>query len=311
MSHDSPTRNWEPERYRNRIAAIDAVLSVDPGERLRILVPDSDGLGPDGSPLPASRFPDGPPANPIAGPIHVTGAEPGDALAVVIEDVEPDRDFGRTGIGDHQSVIPASMFLPEEPMPAEVRRWSVQAGRGVAEMEPPEGSAGPTWSIPLRLFPGLLATAPPGKESADTLGAGDHGGNLDLTWLTPGTTVLLPVHHAGGLLFAGDLHAAQGDGEFIGGAIEIGGWLTLHVDVRKGDSFIGPRFETDELLGATGAGPNMEEAMKQACARLVMWLSVRYGWDRWHTYHLVTQTAAMRPGNRNTAACAVPRSVLE
>jgi len=177
-------------------------------------------------------------------------------------------------------------------------------------MKPPQDQDGPEWKIQLIPFPGLLATAPPDDQNVDTLGAGDHGGNLDVPWFTAGSTILLPVHHPGALFFVGDLHGTQGDGEFIGGAIEIGGRITLRLDVRKQDTFAGPRFETPELLGATGAGSNMEEALKQSCARLVNWISASRGWNRWHTYHLVTQSAIARPGNRYTASCAVPRNLL-
>src|SRR5262249_58017615 len=106
----------------------------------------------------------------------------------------------------------------------------------------------------LRPMLGCIGVAPPRKQALATGELGSFGGNLDYNEVREGTTVYLPVFQPGALLFMGDGHAAQGDGELTGDALETSMEMEFGVDVLQGQSTSGPRAENDEDLMALGIG---------------------------------------------------------
>jgi formamidase len=193
--------------------------------------------------------------HPMTGPVYVDGAEPGDLLAVRIDEIEP-ASFGFT------AQIPGSGFLRHEFTEPFLVRWELDGGYAVsADL--------PGIRISDQSFPGVIGVAPSGvllrsaaEREADLAARGgavnlpdpreavpddpriaaeglrtipprENGGNLDIRHLTRGTTVLIPVFTAGALLSCGDVHFAQGDGEVCGTAIEMAATVHLTVTVRK------------------------------------------------------------------------------
>ena len=176
--------------------------------------------------------------NPVSGPIFVKDARPGDVLAVeILEFSAP--SWGWTGI------IPGFGLLADEfPDPwlrisridAEARR--VRFGDGI--------------SLPLAPFTGTIGVAPAEAGQHPVLPPTRSGGNIDTRHLVPGTTLLLPVRVDGALLSAGDSHAAQGDGEVCGTAIESRMDVTVRVSVRRDLRLDAPGFE---IPAPTGLAP--------------------------------------------------------
>src|ERR1043166_8790183 len=106
---------------------------------------------------------------------------------------------------------------------------------------------------------------------------GSWGGNMDYNGLREGVTLYLPVYQAGALLFVGDGHAAEGDGELTGDALETSMDVEFTVNLIRGQSTGGPRAETDDFLMAMGIANSLPEALRQATTQLARWLEKDYG----------------------------------
>lgn len=193
--------------------------------------------------------------NPVTGPVHVEGAEPGDALSVTILDLDV-GDFGWT------ANIPGFGLLRDElPDP---HLWISRVAGGRVSL--PIGVELP--SVPMI---GTLGVALPEPGRHSIVPPSRYGGNMDIRHLTAGATVHLPVGVPGALLSIGDTHAAMGDGEVCGTGIEIGATVRIRVDLVKGWSPAYPVLETvsmsgrqDGALAVTGVGPDLWQAARDA-----------------------------------------------
>jgi acetamidase/formamidase len=143
--------------------------------------------------------------------------------------------------------------------------------------------SGVRWSdkitLPYQPFIGTIGIAPE-IEAISSLQPDYHGGNMDLPDVAPGAILYFPVHVKGGLLYVGDCHAAQGDGELSGVAIEQRATVTMQIDVIKGWSFAWPRLEAEEFLMTIGSARPLEDAARIAYRELVRWMSADYGFVR-------------------------------
>src|SRR5215207_2245265 len=141
----------------------------------------------------------------VTGPVAVEGAEPGDTLQIELLQFEP-ADWGWT------ASIPGFGLLADEFTEPALRTTRLPAVGGRAEFLP-------GIRVPVIPFCGEIGVAPPtGPRS--TIPPDLFGGNMDTRHLTAGATLFLPVFHRGARLSMGDGHAAQGDGEVCGTAIE-------------------------------------------------------------------------------------------
>lgn len=149
--------------------------------------------------------------------------------------------------------------------------------------------------IPVQPMVGVLGTAPL-IEAVSTTDNGPHGGNLDIQEFAPGTTVYLPVQVDGALLFLGDCHAVQGDGELCGcGAIEIRTFTTVEVDLApRPTSMVWPRFETGTHIGAVGCARPLEDAFRLSVEELIRWMTDDYGFTDPDALMLLGQVAEAR-----------------
>ena len=204
--------------------------------------------------------------NPVTGPVFIDGARPGDAVKITVERFAP-SGFGWT------AVFPGFGLLADQfPEPA-LHIWSYDAVR----MTPAAFS--PVGRVPLKPFAGTmgLALAEPGVHSV--VPPRRVGGNMDIRDLTAGATLYLPVEVAGGLLSVGDTHAAQGDGEVCGTAIESPMSVTLTFDLVRDARLAAPRFTTPgpvtrHLDGngyevTTGVGPDLMTGAREAVSRMI------------------------------------------
>jgi acetamidase/formamidase len=120
---------------------------------------------------------------------------------------------------------------------------------------------------------------------------------MDVPDVKPGNTVYLPVWNEGALVYTGDCHARQGQGEACGVALEITAKVTFVFDVIKNKQIEWPRIESDERIMVVGSAKPMEDAARIANVELIMWLEEEYGFDRLDAYQLVTQAGGLYVGN--------------
>jgi acetamidase/formamidase len=312
---------YTPEVYHLTFGRHPDTFKMYPGQSIQLHLPDCDGLDANGKRLPVERFEqsnyyDIMIGNPAGGPFYIEGARPGDTVIVHIDNISIDRNFGRTGLSQKQIHIPPKLLITDEDvdfnvqMPREVRRWQINTQANTATMELPNSRVSQV-TLELDPFPGAVAVAPPNGEFIHTLKSGVYGGNMDIPALKIGSCIHLPVFTEGAMLFLGDIHAAQGDGEVIGGGIEVGGSIIFRVEVVKNKKIASPRIESDNEIGAVGTGENIHSAMEMAFAQLVMCLVQDYGFERWDALHLVSQTAKASPGNFRTAYCGIAKKYLQ
>ena len=159
--------------------------------------------------------------NPIAGPVYVDGAEPGDALKVTLLEFEP-SGWAWTAI------VPGFGLLSDDFTEAALNIWSYDKGFGKPAMY------GPGARVPLKPFCGTTGVAPADPGPRSTIPPHSAGGNMDIRDLTVGVDLYLPVKVKGALFSIGDPHAGQGDGEVCGTAIEFPMGVTAKLDLVKG-----------------------------------------------------------------------------
>ena len=151
--------------------------------------------------------------------------------------------------------------------------------------------------ISLNPFIGSIGVAPRYGRVETALTPGEYGGNMDAVETRAGTTLYLPVWVRGAYLAFGDIHAAQGDGEICGVALETTGEVTLRLDVIRGRPIEWPRLEDDTHLMAIGNARPLWEAVQIAHYEMVEWLSADFGYDRWDALQVLSQVGSMRIGN--------------
>ena len=230
--------------------------------------------------------------NPQNGPIYVNGAEKGDTLAVHIRSIRPrgPQPVGTTVImPEFGGLVPTGATAMLNPaLPERVRKLEVTAERGTV------------WNdrivLPYQPFIGTIGTSPE-IEAISSLVPDYYGGNMDLPDIGVGAVIYLPVNTKGALLYLGDCHAAQGDGELCGVAIEHPTVTTVQVDLIKGWTIRWPRLETETFYMAIGSGRPMEDAARIAYRDLVRWLVSDFGFDEIDAYMLLTQCGRVRLGN--------------
>jgi acetamidase/formamidase len=268
------------------------VLRVAPGDTVEFEVVEASGgqLSEDSTVADVGAL-DFAKVNPVTGPVHVDGVEPGDALKVTIESFAP-MGWGWTAL------IPGFGLLADQfPDPA-LHTWRYDA-RSLAP-----AAYGPGARVPLKPFCGTIgvALAEPGTHSI--VPPRRVGGNMDVRDLAAGTTLYLPVEVAGGLFSVGDTHATQGDGEVCGTAIESPMRVALTFDVAKGAGLRFPRFETpgpvtrhlDEkgYFVTTGIGPDLMEGARAAVMGMIDQISAAQGMSAAEAYMLCSVCADLR-----------------
>lgn len=229
--------------------------------------------------------------NPVTGPIFVEGAEPGDALKVTIDIFKP-SGFGWT------ANIPGFGLLADDFKEPALNIWKYDA----ASLEP--ALFGKNARVPLKPFAGTIGNALAEKGHHSVVPPRRVGGNLDIRDLAAGTTLYLPVEVAGALFSVGDTHAAQGDGEVCGTAIESPMDVVLKLDLVKDARLKTPRFTTPgpvtrhlDAKGyevTTGIGPDLMAGAREAVAQMVDLLAGRYKIDPVEAYMLASVCGDLR-----------------
>ncbi|WP_244851576.1 acetamidase/formamidase family protein [Caballeronia sp. SL2Y3] len=267
------------------------VLHVKPGDRVVVETRDAfEGKIKEETDKPSEVL-QVPFLNPQNGPIMIEGAEKGDVVAVYIEKMAPRGDdphgfccmipnFGGLTGTDYTALL-------NEPLPEVVRKIRIDEENVY-------------WSkrntLPYKPHIGTLSLSPE-IDSINSLTPDNHGGNMDVPDMGPGSITYLPVRSPGGRLFIGDAHACQGDGEVCGTAVEYQSTTTVRVDLIKKWQIDWPRLENEDALMSIGSARPLEDATRIAYRELVLWMAAEYGFDKWDAYMMLSQVGKVRLGN--------------
>lgn len=229
--------------------------------------------------------------NPVVGPIFIEGAQPGDAVRIRFE------EFDTSGWGWTANIPGFGLLADQFTQPA-LNIWTYDA------TNPTVSLFGPGGKVPLKPFVGTigLALAEPGLHSI--VPPRRVGGNMDIRDLSAGTELLLPVEVEGGLLSLGDTHAAQGDGEVCGTAIESPINVVINVELEKGANLASPRFttagpvtrhlDTKGYHVTTGIGTDLMVSAKESVSRMIDWISEQYKLSPMDAYMLCSVAGDLR-----------------
>ena len=239
-------------------------------------------------------------SNPLVGPIYVEESQPGDTLAVTIQEIKLNRNYAWSRHIAHFGFLtgegPGKELLLNEPVPESKFDWQLNLERNVGILELKESKL-KRIEIPLHPFLGSIGVAPRFGRVEMSLTPGEYGGNMDCIETKAGTTLYLPVWVRGAYLAFGDVHAAQGDGEICGVALEVTAEVTVKLEVIKGRSIEWPRLEDDTHIMTTGSGRPLMDCIRIAEVELVKWLVDEYGFEKWEAFQVISQVATIRIGN--------------
>jgi amidase len=227
--------------------------------------------------------------NPLTGPFYIDGAEPGDTLVVHILDLQVDGNQGLGALGPGFGALNATTYtaMLHPPLPEKIWFYPIDHAGNTATFQALD--SGYKVKIPLHPFLGCIGVAPAGGEARSSIVPEAFGGNMDASEASAGNTLYLPVNVAGGLLYFGDGHAAMGDGEIAGSAIEVPMRARLKLDVVKGKKIAWPRFENDKEIMCAGIYRPVDDALRIAFTELVGWIHSDYGLSNIDAYELLSK----------------------
>jgi acetamidase/formamidase len=262
------------------------VLTVDPGDRLVVRSLDASGyLEPQTSPgEQRPRLITDARGHCLTGPIAVRGAAPGMMLALHLESLRP-ADWGWTVAGARDNELNRRLRIADEP-PAWLL-WDIDAEAGVAR-----NNHGLT--VTIAPFLGVMGLPPAESGDHSTIPPRATGGNVDCRELVAGSTLYLPVAVPDALLCLGDGHAAQGDGEVGGTAVECGMTTTCTVDLVRDPPIRAVHAVTPEGRITFGFSADLNEASAQALDAMLDWLGVLYDVDRTTALALASASVDLR-----------------
>jgi acetamidase/formamidase len=270
---------------------IEPALSIESGEDVLLHVRDAsdEQIGPESGTDAVANL-DFAHVNPVSGPVEVRGARPGDVLAVEILEFAP-RDWGWTAI------IPGFGLLADEYPDPWLRISAVDPDAGRVRFA--EGV-----TLPYEPFPGTIGVALPAPGQHSVVPPSDWGGNMDIKHLRAGTTLYLPVGVEGALFSVGDTHAAMGDAEVCGTAVETAMDITVRPSVRRDLTLDAPQYhvpagELARTQGSayhvcTGVAHDLMEASRRAVRAMIDHLGGRHGLGRQEAYALVSVACDLR-----------------
>ena len=275
-AHRSPTgaatpavREFAPTKFHNSFSgAIEPVLHINPGDTIKTTTVDAGGRDANGQRRSLG-------GNPETGPFFIEGAMPGDTLAIRFQRIRLNRDSAGSGDRIVPGAVEPGYFRNakfDENFSAE---WKLDREAGYGALAKPTDRL-KNFKVKLQPMLGCVAVAPPARQAFRSGWLGSWGGNMDYSGLREGVTVYLPVYQEGALLFVGDGHALEGDGELTGDALETSMDVEFKVDLLRGQHIGGPRFEDAEYLMASGIAGSLNDALQQATTELARWIERDY-----------------------------------
>ena len=290
---DEPTSVVATTYYRTFFHAHPVLRRIKPGEAVATKTVDSAGLDERG--VKRSE-----PSNPLTGPFFIEGAQPGDALVVRLRKVRLNRDWGwsayRLGLFSLTPEVVEHIY-PNDVHPDLVIKgrktivpWDLDRKANTVRLRTPKSRVHDL-EFPARPMLGCIGVAPAGDFAPTSGPSGSYGGNLDYNKIGEGAMVHLPVYHPGGLLFLGDGHALQADGEPTGTGIETSMDVEFVAELKKGAGLTGPRVETADEVISIGSQPEfasaLDNGLKLATSDMAAWLIKDYGMEPWAAHLLI------------------------
>jgi acetamidase/formamidase len=271
---DAPTvHDFRPTHFYNHFSgAIDPVLRVFPGDTIHTETVDAGGFDKD----QVQRAPGG---NPLTGPFYIAGALRGDTLVLHFHRIRLNRDTAQSGSSLAPSALDPGYSTDAKAGDELEGNWHLDREQGLATLAKPSDKLR-AFSVPLQPMLGCVGVAPRRRQTILSGNLGGYGGNLDYNQIKEGVTLYLPVFEPGALLFIGDGHAAQGDGELTGDALETSMEVEFTVDLIAGNRLEGPLAEDREYLMALGIANSLPEALQHSTTQLAQWLEGDFGLTR-------------------------------
>jgi acetamidase/formamidase len=296
--------HFEPTHYHLTFGPHEPVLRIAEGDT--VVTTTVDARGRDAHDAQVAGRP-----NPLTGPFYVEHAEPGDTLVLHLDHLYPNRDMGYTATTVAANVVEPGFVrhMPER----ESVDWHIDRQAGLARLAQP---AAALEKLRLRLAPllGCLGIAPRDRQAIGSMTSAEHGGNMDYRGFIAGATVYLPVFEPGGLIFVGDGHAVQGDGEINGTGIEVSFDVRFSISLLKGKAIGWPRGENQDYIFTVGNARPLDQAAQHATTEMLRWLEEEYGLDARNAGILLGQCVEYDLGNMYdpayTMVCKVPKRVL-
>jgi len=229
--------------------------------------------------------------NPLTGPFYIDGAQPGDTLAVKFLDLQVDGNQGVGNIAPNFGALNQTNYTPmiHAPLPEKTWFYPIDKASNTATFKALDSNF--SVKIPLHPFFGCIGVAPASGEVRASIVPAEFGGNMDAPEASVGNTLYLPVNVSGALLYMGDGHAAMGDGEIAGTAIEVPLLARLQVSVIKGRKINWPQFENNNSIMTVGAYRPLDDALRIAFTELVDWIHKDYGLSTLDAYELLSKVA--------------------
>lgn len=292
-------------KYYYTFGPNEPALKVKSGDKIVVDTVDARGYDSKGNTIPnemkqRSEETEYHQANPLIGPFYVEDANLGDTLVIQIERIALNRNTAwsliQPNFGSFTEEVPGKRLLLNNPLDEHFFNWILDLKNEVAVLNL-ERSKLTRIEIPLNPFIGSIGVAPRYGRIETSLTPGEYGGNMNCVETKEGTKICLPVFVKGAYLAFGDVHAAQGDGETCGSALETTAEVTIKIDVIKGKKIEWPRLEDDEFIMVAGSSRSLMEAFKIANLELLNWLVFDYGFDRLEALQILTQVGTSRIGN--------------
>lgn len=281
-------------KYYNSFHHRHAVLKkIQPGDLVVTRTIDASGRDHEGKVAGES-------SNPLTGPFYIEGAAPGDAIALTFRKIRMNRNWGYTNYrlglfalasGSIEKLYP-NQYKDGAVIPGRSNAvpWDLDLQKGMVRLREPVSKVH-KMEFPAQPMLGCVGVAAAADFGPSSGISGPYGGNMDYNRVVEGATVILPVYHPGALLFLGDGHALQGDGEPTGTGIETSMDVEFTVALRKGAGLQNPRVETEDAIISVGSQPEfaspLDRALQIATSDMVEWLTKDYAMEPWAAHLLV------------------------
>lgn len=288
----APTQTWNSFDHRHPV-----LKRIKPGDSVATKTLDAGGYDDKGA-RAGNR------SNPLTGPFYVEGAEPGDAIEVRFDRIRMNRTYGftsyRLGLyainpemveGLYPRAFRKGAVVPDRD---DIVKWDIDLKTARVRLNAPTSKVH-KMEFAANPMLGCVGVAAPGVFAPNSGISGNYGGNMDYNQIVEGSTVILPVFHPGALLFVGDGHAIQGDGEANGTGVETSMDVGFTVQLRKKAGVDGPRVITKDHIASVGSQPefasSLDRALRLATSDMVTWLTREYGMEPWAAHLLIAYQA--------------------
>jgi amidase len=262
-----PIYHFQPDHYFSSFGSHPPVLHIADGDSVVTTTVDASGVDFRGQSVASG-------SNPETGPFYVDSAEPGDTLQVHLDRLTPNRELGFS-----YNVLAPNVVDPYyvHALPLYERvEWRINLGDNTATLVTLAAGMRPL-TLPIAPMLGCLGVAPGDGQAISSSTSGPYGGNMDYPGFVSGVTAYFPVFVPGALLYMGDGHAIQGDGEVVGTGLEISYEVQFTVHLLKGKRTHWPRGENATHIFTVGNARPLDQALQNATTEMSIWLQEDYG----------------------------------